>query len=149
GVNIAGPGAATLTVTSEYSSQGFGVVDSGVTASLSGLTISRNYGGIYNAGALTVRDCVVADTAGDSGILNYGSLTVVNSVLSGNSAADGGGIDNEYGTLTVIDSVFSGNSADAGGGISNHSGTVAVSGSTFAGNTAGVSGAAIFNDGTL
>ena len=51
------------------------------------------------------------------GILNDGTLTVINSTLTGNAATtgDGGAISNP-GTLTVINSTLSGNSAGGSGG---------------------------------
>ena len=93
------------------------------------------------------------------GIDNAGSLSLINTTISGNSVTgganvtpdsanggngDGGGIDNS-GKLSVTDSTFSGNSATGGinetggfgygGGIAN-SGTLSVTDSTFSGNSA-------------
>ena len=80
-----------------------------------------------------------------------GTLTVLASAFSGNTAANGGAIDNGdnhgAGTLIVTGSTFSGNSAIGaktgtgnGGAIDNGdnsgSGTLSVSGSTFSGNSA-------------
>jgi hypothetical protein len=149
-------------------------VDSGVTAQVSGLTISGGYangagGGISNSGTLTITSSVLSLNAGGGisnsgtlivtnstisgnhggGISSSGTLTVTNSTISGNS--DNGGISNSgTGTLTVTDSTFSGNSANEnGGGISN-GGTLAVTNSTFSGNSAtGYNGGGIYNGGTL
>lgn len=78
------------------------------------------------------------------GIDNLGTLTVVNSTISDNSAPRifdgfGGGIYNEAGaTLTVVNSTFSGNSAFLGGAIYNE-GTLTVTNGTFSGNaTSGI-----------
>ncbi len=96
-----------------------------VTANLTALTIQHgngsNGGGIYN---------------------NGGTLTVTNSILSGNSTTGiGGGISNNSGTVTVTGSTLSGNSADTGGGIYNLSGFLTVTTSTLSANTAsGTSG---------
>ena len=82
-----------------------------------------------------------------------GSIDVVNSTFSGNSATDaGGGIANNGGTLTVTNSTFSGNSATNGGGILTQTagGTcgsasaVTISNSTFVGNSA-TNGGGIYN----
>ncbi|MEW6210363.1 MAG: choice-of-anchor Q domain-containing protein, partial [Acidobacteriota bacterium] len=84
------------------------------------------------------------------GIFNdsFGTLTIQNSTLSGNSAGfDGGGIFN-LGTLTIQNSTLSGNSADDSGGIFN-SGTVTIQNSTLSGNTADDSGGGIFNVGAV
>jgi hypothetical protein len=86
--------------------------------------------------------------AADGGaILNDGTVTVTNSIFSGNSASrnDGGCIFNNAATLTVTNSTFSRNSAIAnGGGISNFVGTLTVTNSTFSGNT-GEFGGGILN----
>ena len=86
---IQGPGANLLTISGggplltffpDFTTinVNFGVfkVDSGVTATLSGLTISKgdaiNGGGIENAGTLTVSDCSIANnSAGSSGSSAY------------------------------------------------------------------------------
>jgi hypothetical protein len=86
-----------------------------------------------------------------AGILNYGTLTLVNTTVSGNRARNGGGgIVNEFGTLTLIDSTVSNNHAgDSGGGVLNHgSGTLTLINSTVSGNTAR-GGGGIVNDGAL
>ena len=62
--------------------------------------------GIYSNGTL------------GGGIYNIGTLTVMNSTFSGNSAGGGGGIFNA-GTLTVTNSTFSGDSGSYGGAIYN------------------------------
>jgi hypothetical protein len=81
-------------------------------------------------------------TSQGGGIYNQGTLTVSNSILSGNSAGAGGGIDNQ-GTLGVSDSIVSGNYASgfsgSGGGI-NNGGTATISNSTLSSNTASFGG---------
>jgi hypothetical protein len=90
------------------------------------------------------------------GIWNSGTLTMMNSTVSGNTATFGGGISNRLGTLTVIDSTVSGNSAEGcfagisgpcsgGGGIWN-SGTLTMTNSTVSGSTADWGGG-IYNRG--
>ena len=84
---------------------------------------------------------------GGGGILNQGTLTVLNSTISANSATKGGGVWSN-GSLTVTNSTFAGNSAtDNGGGILS-SGTLTVTNSTFAGNSATNNGGGAYNDGT-
>lgn len=118
----------------------------GVRAEISGLTAQNGTaagaGGItvLAGSSLTLANSVVRDnTSGIAGgIGNLGELTVINSMISGNSTAtEGGGIASP-GTLTVIDSTFSNNIAGGlGGGIAAPPGsTVAVSGSTFTNNLA-------------
>ena len=96
--------------------------------------------------------------SGGGGIANYGTLTVKNSTVSGNSytgGIGGGGIYNK-GELTIIDSTVTSNLAEDGGGIFNEYGhTLTVTGSTFSNNGAESSstlrgeGGAIANVGTL
>jgi hypothetical protein len=76
------------------------------------------------------------------GILNFGTLTVSNCTLSGNSVNDasvyvceGGAIFNIAGTVNVSNSTLSGNSAGFGGAIYNYSGLIEVTNSVFSGNS--------------
>ena len=81
-------------------------------------------GGILNAATLTVRDSIITGNSAvqwGGGIANYGTLTVDNSVISANSAATGalyrgGGGIFNEGSLTVNNSSISANSAVAYGG---------------------------------
>ena len=131
-------------------------INPGVTAILKGLTITKGYasgyndgGGIYNYGTLTVTNSTLSgnSSAGwlGGGIYNPGTLTVTNSIFSGNLAnVDGGGIYNT-GTLTVTNSTFSGNWTERyGGGIANY-GVLTVTNSTFSGNSADYGGGGIAN----
>jgi hypothetical protein len=143
---IDGPGASLVTV-SGNDSVGVFSVSGGVTATLSGLTISYGFaslgGGIDNLGALTVSDSTFTYNNGSilgGGIDNSGALTVSDSTFTYNSAFGGAGIDNEGTTVTVSDSTLTNNSAsNGGGGIMNIS-TVIVSDSTIANDSASVGG---------
>jgi len=128
GMAIAGPGQG-VTISGGNVLEVFQVLK-GVTATLSGLTISGGF---------------AASSGG--GILNEGSLTVDADTITGNSAQSGGGIYNESGgTLTVLDTTVSGNTAaGVGGGIAN-TGTATITNSTIAGNMA-TSGGGIFVSG--
>src|SRR5438552_13934406 len=67
------------------------------------------------------------------GIRNQGTLTLVNSTVTGNSANSGGGGIFNQGTLTLINSIVAGNSTrtgSSGGGIAN-GGTLTLTGSTI------------------
>jgi hypothetical protein len=81
-----------------------------------------------------------------------GTLTVDTSVLRGNSARFGGGIQNGlYGgqaTLIVSDSRLTGNIASSGGGIFNWN-TASVANSTVDNNSASNDGGGIANEGAL
>lgn len=75
------------------------------------------------------------------GISNYGTLTIINSTVTGNHAVFrtlvglGGGISNA-GTLTILNTTLNGNSASGGGGIYNHA-TLTLINITVSGNSAG------------
>ena len=156
-VTITGLGASNLAVNGNQNGGGIFLVDSGVQASITGLTLANGAvkslpgsigtggipqlgGGITNNGTLTVTNCTLSEnTTGfaGGGVLNNGTLTVTNSTLSGNFGnLNGGGIANR-GTLTVINSTLSGNDADNfGGGIDNQGGMLTVINSTLSGNSA-------------
>jgi predicted outer membrane repeat protein len=167
-ITIQGPGASNLTVEPAAGasfSSAIITVDSGTTASLSGLTIANgNDGGIVNDGTLTVSGCTVSGNSVPvfgGGIYNAasGTLTVSGGTISDNSAGlIGGGICN-FGALAVGGSTVSDNSATnlfantAGGGIWSGSiffgATMTVTDCTFSGNTANDGGAISTGGGTI
>src|SRR5262245_44795183 len=127
-LTITGPGASALTVSGNHASRVFDIA-AGFTVAISGLTIAdgsvtnANGGGILNAGTLTLTDCLL------SGNSTSGMFTTGN----------GGGIYNSGGTLTITASTLMNNSASGavgGGGISNQSGTLTITESTFSHNSA-------------
>lgn len=114
---------------------------------------------------LTIRNGSAVYPASGGGINNAGTLAIVSSIVSGNSAsplrgckhfcsAFGGGIAN-YGTLTVNNSTVTRNATSCyecsgagslwGGGIFN-SGTLTVNNSTISNNSSRVNGGGMFND---
>src|SRR5262249_4298068 len=77
---------------------------------------------------LTLRHGVTSQFPAGGGVLNEGTLTLLNSTVSGNA---GGGLANSYGsTMTLMNSTVSGN---AGGGLANV-GTLTLTNSTISGN---------------
>jgi predicted outer membrane repeat protein len=91
------------------------------------------------------------------GIYNcFGTLTVIDSIVTGNRIRGGNGIFGYGGgiyncpssTLTLINTTVSDNSAEIGGGICN-GGALTIINSTFSGNVARHRGGAIGNYGTL
>jgi CSLREA domain-containing protein len=114
-----------------------------------------NGGGIYNRGTVTLTNStLVSNTATSSsggGVLNdRGRVTVLHSTLSRNTASAGGGIANG-GTLTLSNSTLSGNVAaddfGRGGGIWNN-GPLTLTNSTLVSNTA-FQGGGVYNFGLL
>ena len=119
--SISGP-AAGLTISGGGVSRVF-QINSGVTASLSGLSISGgstsgNGGGLENNGNVSLANCTLSDnsaTGSGGGFDNTGSATFKNCTLSGNSATtSGGGLDNG-GSATLTGCTFNDNSASADG----------------------------------
>jgi CSLREA domain-containing protein len=150
---ITGP-ASALTVSGGGLSQVF-VIDPGVTALLSGLTITGGSsplsgGGVSNGGTLTLTDCAISGSSAftGGGVSNTGTLTLTSCTLSNNSATYGGGLDNA-GSLTLAACTISGNAAHQGGGVDN-TGTLALVNCTIFGNS-GIyqSGGGLSNTGTL
>ncbi|MFL6284216.1 MAG: hypothetical protein ACJ74Q_13825, partial [Pyrinomonadaceae bacterium] len=118
-LTINGAGAAQTVVDGMQSGTVFFIISG--TVSLSGMTVTNGDTSLYGGG-----------------INNSGVLTVINCVISNNSASNGGGIINTK-TATITNSVVSGNfttdSSGAGGGVFNSTGTLNVSGSTFSNNS--------------
>ena len=154
-VTIDGPGASLLTVSGGGPSSNFSdfTVDSGVTATISGLTIANGYttndgGGVSNGGDLTLSDDTVTGNSAyfGGGIYDAGTATLENDTISDNSAYDGGGVLSA-GVVTLINATLFGNSATYGGGIGNHA-TVVLTNVTIAGNSAVDGGGGIADGGT-
>ena len=143
--------SGTITLTSTIVISADTTIDgSGQSVTLSGDNAVRvimvNPGAMLSLNTLTIangRPQIPGEYGG--GIFNYGTLTVSNTVFTGNSANGGGAIfslDYEA-TLSVSNSTFSGNTATVGGGAisgSSIDNALTVSGSTFTNNTAGLGG---------
>jgi hypothetical protein len=156
-------GQGPVTVSGNDASRVF-QVDGGVTASLTGLTISGGFvnggggGGLYNAGTATLTDCTLSGNSArwnggggylngaGGGLLNVGTATLTDCTLSGNSARYGGGLNNNLGTVTLTGCTISGNSVGndgSGGGMYSRGGfafTATLTDCTISGNSADVGG---------
>ena len=138
-----------------------------VTVELRGFTVTggkvvgESGGGIANGGDLTLANSTVRENAAESqpepcggdpcaagragGIWNggEGTLTLLSTTVSRNTADSGGGIFQSGASLMLTNSTVSGNTASEGGGIYNDgSGPATLTNSTVSGNSAG-SGSAI------
>lgn len=125
-----------------------------------GCTVEQNTGGISNGGTLVVRDSTIRNHPIWAGISNYAAATVSGCTINNNENLLGGGILNR-GTMTVINSTLSGNKAwwtsgnnpppveegDNGGGIRNE-GMLRVFHSTIT-NNAAWSGGGIYSTGIV
>src|SRR5262249_48281881 len=124
---ITGPGANLLSVSGNHASRVFRV-DAGVTASISGLTITGGNAGHFGKGG---------------GVSNYGTTTLTACTISGTSAPSGGGLKNAGGaTLTAC--TISGNSGGFYGGGWFGDGIATLTNCTVSGNFCGARGAGLF-----
>jgi hypothetical protein len=138
-LTINGPGAKTLSIDGNNNSRVFSIIQSG-TVTLAGLTVTKGNGvgatnnslggGILGLiGTLIINDCAI----------------VGNSTLSG--AAGGGGVFFAIGALRMTGSVISGNRAGFGGGIETRDNTGSLTNCTISGNSAiGFGGGILISD---
>ncbi len=128
-VTINGPGASVVSVSGNQAYQVFNIA-SGASVTISGLTITQGLAPSQVSNSTLLQQTQAAG----GGIDNAGTLTLTNSIVTGNDAtvalsapgggsntplyytgyARGAGIQNEAtGTLTIVDSTISGNTASA------------------------------------
>ena len=144
------------------SNDGGGIGNAG-TLAISNTTIENNTarsgGGLYIAyyGSATLTDCTVTGNIGQGarsyggGVTTHGQLKMVDSTVTDNTAAVGGGVFNRYGSATLTNTTISGNTANTrGGGIYVYSGDATLIGCTVSNNSilsGGGSGGGIYNSG--
>ena len=129
------------------------ITEGSVSANMAGTGAGIRLANTTSGSSITISNATVMHntaTGAGGGIesTNHGSMTVVNSTISGNSAGDHGGIGiTNHGTANVLNSVISGNSLGVGtthgGGLSVSNaggGSTMVSQTTISGNTAGYYG---------
>ena len=126
---------------------------------LSGVTVrhgnsSGDAGGIFNASFLSIIDSVVTRNSAamhGGGITNsfFGTLMLTNTEVSENVAGRFGGGISTSGTTTISNSVVANNVATVGGGISGAFHAVNISHSTVRNNSANETGGGISNSGHL
>jgi hypothetical protein len=151
-VSIVGPTNGTRLALNGGGATELFYVPSGVTASISNLTLSGggniSYGGaIENRGSLTLSGDTLTQNAATSqggAVDNYGSasnLTVVNSTIVGNSSGEYGGAieDGSGATVTLINSTVANNvtGANGGGGVDVYNASLTLNNSIVAGNAGG------------
>jgi hypothetical protein len=142
-------------------------VDAGVTASLSGLTITggggvsvAKGGGLMNKGTTSLTDCTLSGNSAllqggayGGGVWNTGRVTLNECTINGNHASFGGGGVWSNGTAILNECTISGNNVGTsnaygdGGGLHN-SGTVTLDDCTISGNVARGNAAGLLNSGT-
>jgi hypothetical protein len=155
-ISIVGAGALSTVINASQIDRGISVA-ANRSASISAVTIrngfvigSRDGGGIWNSGALTVSQSILSHNQGANGggLATFGELTLIQSTFNDNQALYGGGIYND-GTLHVIQSTIRGNHADRwGAGLMNDE-TMFVSLRTVNQNDADEHGGGIYNANAL
>jgi hypothetical protein len=179
-INITATGTITLTsgqldITNPVIINGNGIIisgdgdsrvfyiDTGTTVTINNLTIANGYAaygaGIYNYGEVTLNNCTLTgNTSTDSSwgggaIKNQGTLQVVNSTISNNTAnIKGGGIAN-YGTaelvhVTLVKNDVTDSTDGQGGGIYNVGTILTITNSIISGNTSTNDNPEIYHDGS-
>jgi predicted outer membrane repeat protein len=127
GVDVLGPGANLLTIDAAAASRVFYLTPAPAGATISGVTLTNG---------------LVTDSNGGGAILAMGTLTVRESVLTGNVGGLGGGAIYAQ-SLFLIDSVVSDNSVEYFGGGVLGADQITISGSTISGNRSGFGGGGI------
>ena len=158
-LTITGPGSSVLAVSGD-NAVGILSVNSGVTATISGLTLEDGStggdgGAINNSGTVTLSNSTLSNNTAfeGGGIYSDGTVTVNNSTVANNTGtSDGAGIVSIFtSTLTITDSTVSGNTSPSGtGGVESLSSgsmtpTVTITNSTVSSNTDG----GLLNQGTM
>ena len=125
------------------------------------VTVNNNTSQLYGGGLYAAKNSTeitdsrfTGNTANEGGAIDNvdgGVMTVVHSTFNGNSSnREGGAIQNELSSLTLTNSTFTNNGVGFdGGAIFNFAGVVQIDGSTFSGNAAGRQGGAIENTGRI
>jgi CSLREA domain-containing protein len=104
----------------------------GGTVTINGVTIRNgNPGVVFDGGGIRIGGA--------------GTLALINSDVSGNTASSGGGLFVDAGSLNLINSTVNGNTAPFGGGINNNFGNLMLDGSTINGNSGGHTGGILSN----
>ena len=155
-ITIVGAGAAVTIVDANQIDRVLNVAANRI-ASISGITLRNGVatqlgGGIYNGGSLTVTDSVISGNSAierGGGICNAGTLTLTRTTVDSNiltspTSAGGGGVYTEV-TAQIDQSTISRNTALNGGGLYVLGGSATVTNSTIAYNNANTDGGGIYN----
>ncbi len=142
GGGLENTGTLTLTQSSVLTNTGNGGFANNGTATVTGSLFSGNSdSGILNWGTATVVSSTIVSNAAEffgGGLINAGTLTLTQSVVYSNTTirtvGEGGGLFNQA-TATLIRSTVYSNTSDSGGGLTNR-GTLSLSDSRVFSNTA-------------
>ncbi len=123
-ITIIGAGAGSTIIRQTVATERVIHIVSNYTVNISGVTITGGDEG---------------NAQGGGGVQNNGTLTINNSVITGNTTTtNGGGVFNANGALVIQNVTFSGNSAAGRGGglLTTGTGTLSIRDSLFENNTA-------------
>lgn len=159
-VTIQGPGANVLTIDALGNSRLFDLSASAGDVTIQDMTLtggqspSGESGGAirsFVSGTLTISDSVISGNTAEKdggGVSSHGGLLVINSTIAGNNASNGGGgisHRNTTGQADLIASTINGNQSAFGGGIMNFNASMNVLNSTISGNSTSSLGGGIVN----
>jgi hypothetical protein len=144
-LTISGTGANLLTISGGNTVQDF-KIETGTNVTISGLTIANGVsgiggGGILNNGTLTLNNSILSNDNAISGanggaIFNNGTLTASGDTFTNNNAlSSAGGAIFSLGTATISNSSFTGNRAINGGAVEGINSSLTITNSTFTNNS--------------
>jgi hypothetical protein len=123
------------------------VVSASSNTRLDGFTVTGGNADVNEE--ITVNGTEISRGLGGGIITLFGSNTLTNNTISGNSAlSGGGGIFTRFGSNTLTNNTVSGNTASSGGGIVTLSGSNTLTNNTVSGNTASGGGGIYLARGT-
>lgn len=130
---------------------GFNELDGGGKITLDGGGSTRVISNSSGDSRLVLREITIANGFNGSlggGVNNSGTVSVIDSRFSGNTASAGGAIINAStgADLNIVRSLFSDNLANAGGATYNFGAQLTIVNSTFSGNSANQIGGALYED---
>ncbi|NEO85533.1 MAG: CHAT domain-containing protein [Spirulina sp. SIO3F2] len=161
--NLTLDGDSRITVDGGNNSRAFNITITANNATLKNLTIQNgtitgNGGGISHSGTgmLTIENTTISSNSASTrggGVYSRSSIDLSKSIISGNEANSGGGIDvsSASATITLTDSTLTNNSATGfGGGFSAFgSSPLTITSSTISGNVAGILGGDVYTVGDV
>ena len=159
-ITLAGAGAASTIIDANQLDRVL-KIEPDRTATVSGVTLRGGFvtngsgGGLANVGTLTVINSTISGNQavanGDGGgVFNSGNLTLIQSTIARNSATVGAGGLFNWGMLRVVGSTIDDNHADTGGGMFNVAGqSLILVNSTLSQNYAVTDGGGIYNNGEV
>ena len=155
-ITIEGPGAGLLTINANNDGAAF-QVDSGVTATISGLTMTGaslgGNGAVDDLGTLNISNCTITKNT-ISGVYVAGMADITDCTITGDNSYFGAGVFVKGGTADITDCTLSNNTGAEGGGVcvldaNTVQGTATVTDCTISGDSTLGGGGGLYNAGQL